>query len=533
MLLRTHSDTRLQHWAAKLGLGTYAAGRACAIVTAVRGSDGEVGSQVTETQAINTAVIEADVREGTYGDKVAAIEPGGAEYIPLSERHGKPLQQFWTWVSPNMEFATIFVGIIGIWIFGQSFWLATLAIVLGTGLGSVSMGALAARGPLFGVPQMVLSRIGFGFRGNILPAGINALVAGVGWFAVNSVSGAFALSALLGWNSKLCLLIIVVVQLGVAFFGHNLVHTFERWAFPFLVVVFVIASVVILSKSHPGTPIAAIPGGRLGGWLITFGAAFGYAAGWNPYASDYTRYLPKNTDRRATGLWAGLGVFISCVVLEVVGAGAATITSASKFGNNPTAGFVSHMPTWIADITLLAIALGAICANALNVYSGSMSFLALGIKLPLTLRRAIVAVVFGIAGFFVALSGLSDAGTKYNNFLLVIAYWIGPWLGVFFADQFLRRRKRVDGFLFDRRHNPWSGFAAMAIAIGVSIWLFANQTDYVGVVPKHHPALGDLTFEVGFVIAALLYALFFRLQGESRREESLIIPGEEPAGQPG
>jgi len=177
----------------------------------------------------------------------------------------------------------------------------------------------------------------------------------------------------------------------------------------------------------------------------------------------------------------------------------------------------------------MAIALGAVCANALNVYSGSMSFLALGIRLPLSLRRAIVAIVFGIAGFFLALSGLSDAGTKYNNFLLVIAYWIGPWLGVFFADQFLRRGKRVDGFLFDRKHNPWAGFAAMAIAMAVSIYFFANQTDYIGLVPKHVGSFGDLTFEVGFVLAALLYAVFFRLQGESGREEVLHIPGEQPA----
>lgn len=478
---------------------------------------------MTETTiAGDAAVIEADVREGTYGDRIATIEPGGAEYIPLSERHGKPLQQFWTWVSPNMEFATVFVGVIGVWYFGQSFWMASLAIVLGTALGSISMGALAVRGPLFGVPQMVLSRIGFGWLGNILPAGINSLVAGVGWFAVNSVSGAFALNALLGWNTKLCLLIIVVVQLAVAFFGHNLVHAFERWSFPVLVLVFLIAAVVIAGKSHPGAHVAGVPGG----WLITFGAAFGYAAGWNPYASDYTRYLPRDTNRKATGMWAGLGVFISCVVLEVIGAAAATITSATKYSGNPTAGFVSHLPTAIADATLLAIALGAICANALNVYSGSMSFLALGIKLPLTLRRAIVAIVFGIAGFFLALSGLSDAGTRYNNFLLVIAYWIGPWLGVFFADQFLRRGKQVAGFLFDRRHNPWAGFGAMAIAMGVSIWLFANQTDYVGLLPKHYPALGDLTFEVGFVLAALLYALFFKLQGESKVQERLVIPGE-------
>jgi NCS1 family nucleobase:cation symporter-1 len=477
---------------------------------------------VTEPSGAATAVIEADVREGTYGAKVAAVEPGGAEFIPLSERHGAPLQQFWTWVSPNMEFATIFVGMIGVWFFGQSFWMATLAIVLGSALGSISMSVLAARGPLFGVPQMVLSRIGFGFLGNILPAGINALVAGVGWFAVNSVSGAFALNALLGWNSKICLLIIVLVQLAVAFFGHNLVHMFERWAFPVLVVIFAIASVVILSKAQPGAHVTGVPGG----FLITFGAAFGYAAGWNPYASDYTRYLPKDTSTRATGLWAGLGVFLSCVLLEIVGAAAATITSIDKFGANPTAGFTSHLPTWIADITLLAIALGAICANALNVYSGSMSFLALGIRLPLSLRRAIVAIVFGVAGFLVALSGLHDAGTKYNNFLLVIAYWIGPWLGVFFADQFLRRGKRVDGFLFDRKHNPWGGFAAMAIAIGVSIYFFANQSDYVGVVPAHNPHFGDIAFEVGFVLAALLYALFFKLQGESSREEALVIPGD-------
>jgi NCS1 family nucleobase:cation symporter-1 len=484
--------------------------------------------QVTEsTGAVATAVIEAEVREGTYGDKVAAVEPGGAEFIPLSERHGKPLQQFWTWVSPNMEFATIFVGVIGVWFFGLSFWMATLALVLGTALGSVSMSVLAARGPLFGVPQMVLSRIGFGFLGNILPAGVNALVAGIGWFAVNSVSGAFALNALLSWNTKICLVIIVLVQLAVAFFGHNLVHMFERWAFPVLVVIFAIASVVIVSKAHTGAHAASVPGG----FLITFGAAFGYAAGWNPYAADYSRYLPRETNRRAAGLWAGLGVFLSCAALEVVGAAAATVTSLSKYGGNPTAGFTSHLPTWIADITLLAIALGAICANALNVYSGSMSFLAVGIKLPLSMRRALVAIVFGIAGFFVALAGLHDAGAKYNNFLLVISYWIGPWLGVFLADQFLRRGKRVDGFLFDRKHNPWAGFAAMAIAIGVSIWLFANQTDYVGVVPKHNPGFGDITFEVGFVLAAVLYAIFFRLQGESTREEALVIPGEQPAEQ--
>jgi hypothetical protein len=63
---------------------------------------------------------------------------------------------------------------------------------------------------------MVLSRLGFGYRGNALPAGLNALVAGIGWFAVNSVSGAFALNVLTHWPKVGCLLIIVVVQVVVA-----------------------------------------------------------------------------------------------------------------------------------------------------------------------------------------------------------------------------------------------------------------------------------------------------------------------------
>jgi NCS1 family nucleobase:cation symporter-1 len=51
----------------------------------------------------------------------------------------------------------------------------------------------------------------------------------------------------------------------------------------------------------------------------------------------------------------------------------------------------------------------------------------------------------------------------------------------------------------------------MLVGIVVSIWLFCNQTKYVGVVPSAHPAVGDLTPEVGFLISALLYLVLFRV----------------------
>ena len=172
---------------------------------------------------------------------------------------------------------------------------------------------------------------------------------------------------------------------------------------------------------------------------------------------------------RAVALYAGLGIFLSCAFLEIVGA--ASATAVTKATGSPTDVFTSLMPTWIRDLTLLAIALGAISANVLNIYSGAMSFLAMGIKLPLALRRAIVALLFGAIGLLVAWSGLHDSAPKYENFLLVIAYWIGPWLGVVFADRWLRRGTSIDAVLLDAETQGFEehvGVIAMIVGMAIS-----------------------------------------------------------------
>jgi nucleobase:cation symporter-1, NCS1 family len=462
------------------------------------------------------------IREGDYGRRLAAIEPGGAEFIPLNERHGKPTQLFWTWMSPNFEFATVFVGVLAVAGFGETFAQSVAAIVLGTVLGSATMGALSARGPQYGVPQMILSRISFGYWGNTLPAGLNALTAGVGWFAVNSVSGALALNSLLHLNKYACLVIIVVAQIVVALYGHNLVHLFEKVVFPLLVVAFALGAIWTFSKAHySGTPQVQFTQGGFGGFTLTLGATFGYAAGWNPYASDYTRYMAPGTSKAATAWWSGFGVALSCIALEIMGAASATVSGAGGL-DGPSA-LVHPYPTFVRDLVLLSIAVGAIAANVLNIYSGSMSFATLGIKLRLSLRRAIAAVGFGLAGFVVALVGLNNI-SKYENFLLVIAYWIGPWLAVFFVDQLLRKGNHA-GLLYDEGHVNWAGPIAMIAGMAVSIPLFANQyPKYVEYIPTHHPAVGDLTFEVGFVVAAVVYAVLYAAGLAGTRPKTVTLP---------
>ena len=68
---------------------------------------------------------------GGYRDKVVAVEPGGVEPVADADRHGSPRQLAWTWASPNLEFATVFVGVLAVSVFGLSFWQAAIAFEIG------------------------------------------------------------------------------------------------------------------------------------------------------------------------------------------------------------------------------------------------------------------------------------------------------------------------------------------------------------------------------------------------------------------
>jgi purine-cytosine permease-like protein len=209
-----------------------------------------------------------------------------------------------------------------------------------------------------------------------------------------------------------------------------------------------------------------------------------------------------------TGLFASAGLFLSCAVLEIVGA--ASVTIGPALSENPTEAFTGELASPIAKATLLAIAIGAIAANSINIYSGAMAFVTIGVKLPAHIARALVTVFFGVAGFAVAWWALPDAAASYEAFLLIIAYWIGPWLGVVFADQYLRRGHKIAHFLYDRSYANWGGLLSFVIGLVVSVLLFSNQEKFTGFITKAVPALGDITFFVGFLLAGGAYLLLCR-----------------------
>jgi NCS1 family nucleobase:cation symporter-1 len=446
-----------------------------------------------------------------------AIETNDVAPIPSGERHGKPWHLFTVWSSPNLEFATVFVGALAIG-FGLNIWQGLLAIFVGNALAGITHGILSTWGPESGLPQMVLARNAFGKFGNLIPSGLSTLVAGIGWFAVNTVSGTLALDALTHIGTIGSLLIVILLQVGIAFVGHNLIQKWERYASFFLAAVWLVVIVMVLSHEGIFNVAKAAPGAGFpwAGFTLTAGAAYGYTAGWTAFASDYTRYLPENTNKTRLGLAAGLGNFVSTTVIMSIGALAFNVLGAgSVFGPNPTADFTKTLGGF-GGITLLAIVIGSISANILNVYSGAMSFLAMGFKLGFKSRRAIMVALAGLAGGLISYIGVmnQDVAHQLDGFLLVVSYWVAPWIAIVLVERFISGGKDAGKRALAPQHFS-AGLVAFVFATAFSIWGFCSQVMYTGplAIALHSIKLDDgrivdvpdITALVGFVLAALLY----------------------------
>ncbi len=249
---------------------------------------------------VTSTAVDVPVREGVYGREGAeAVEPGGIEYIAPSERHGSPRQGFWTWTSPNLEFATVFIGVLPVVLFGGGFfWATSAALLVGTALGSAAHGLLSAMGPRLGVAQMVESRAGFGFLGNLPPRRPQRRHLGGRMGGRQQRERSLRPADVLRRRPPArqaftpALGVIVLIEIGIAFTGHNFIHAIERWVFPFLAVVFAACCLAIFWHTRAGAGFdAAAPdaaGGPVGAFMIArFLLPLAYAVSWNPYASDY------------------------------------------------------------------------------------------------------------------------------------------------------------------------------------------------------------------------------------------------------
>ena len=440
-----------------------------------------------------------------YGDRVTIPEPYSIEHIPFAERHGHSRQLLWLWLAANLTIADYAIGFVPVAL-GLSVGPAILALALGNILGGLVLAWSAAMGPAAGYPQMFIGRRAFGRIGGYIPAGLNWLST-AGWFTVNTILGAFAIELLLpGLPFWLSAAVLVVLQTLLVIYGHNVIQEFERYMVLILGVLFAIATVIALSH---GSTIAAWHPKPLAGTLTLFAivlaVSFSYIMSWSPYASDYSRYLPEITSRSYIAIYVFIGAVLASFLTEVVGLLVAILAPA---GATPIAALKTVMGGFGA-FAVVAVILGATTANVLNLYSNTMSAKVLDIRL----QRWHLAIIGGALGFALALLGYQNFTQNYENFLIVLDYWIMPWLAVVLLDFYVFGHREAMGFSQAVPVN-WNGLIAWLIGLAVSLLFISEQFQVFGL--KAHGPLAtwfrdaDFGYFIGFIIAGVIYVLLNR-----------------------
>jgi NCS1 family nucleobase:cation symporter-1 len=431
-----------------------------------------------------------------YREQVLTVEPHGIEPIVASERHGRTGTLFTLWLSANMGLPVWLVGALAV-VFGLGFVDGVAAIIVGNIIGCALLALTASMGPAIGMPQLPFTRHSFGTRGAYLPALLN-WVSSSGWYAVNSVVGSLAIARLTTLPFWISLLILTAAQMLLGVYGYNLIHRFEAVSAVILAIIFVIMSITGFPQAHIGLTSKLPLGDHIGLFILMTTAVASYVFSWSPYASDYARYLPANTPRLHVFMAVFTGAFIGCVWLQILGAAVATIGL-----NLAPIDLVVKVMGPIGIPALIAVVLGTVAANALNIYTGALSLLTLDVPI----KRWVSVIAVGILGGLLALYGVNGLSAKYENFLLLISYWIGPWLAIVVVDFFLHPGEKTQPG--DRLYEAlgaavrWPGLVAFLVGLAVSV-PFMNSALYEGPVAiLLHGA--DIAYYIGMVIAGTLY----------------------------
>jgi NCS1 family nucleobase:cation symporter-1 len=439
-------------------------------------------------------------------DRATQVETIGIEFVPPEKRHGSAGRSFTLWFAANLTIADYVIGFLVTTLFGMTFLQALPVLIVGNVLGGLLVGLSAAMGQKIGLPQMFSSRASFGRKGNY-PLGLANWVSTVGWFTVNTILGTLAIQAIdSSVNYYIAAAILVVVQVLIGIFGHDFIHLFEKIMSIVLGILFL--AVFVLAIPELGKVLTPSTGGSilafsLGAAGTTLASSFSYIMSWSPYASDYSRYLPESTSKSKVVIYTLVGGAVASFAVEALGAlvGAlAPVNSDSFIALRTFSGNLGY-------VVLVALVFGAIAANSLNIYTNSLSALVLDVKT----KRWKTVVAGGVIGLVLSLVGGANFALNFQNFLLILDYWITPWLAIILVDFYLARRTST---MNAERAPEWDygALGVYGLSILISVPFMSWPTGYIFPLASRLFQGADFSYFISFIIAAVLIYAYRKMK---------------------
>lgn len=442
------------------------------------------------------------------------IEMQGIERIsPQLRGHTRILDNFTMWLSSNLVVSTVALGALAKNIFALGFWDSVLAILIFNILGALPVAFFATLGPRLGLRQMVISRFSFGWIGAGLMALFN-IVACVGWSAVNIIVGGQLIEILSkgAIPHQVGILALAMLTTLVSIYGYRYIHFYQRYAWVPMAAVFL----MLLIASGPHLSIGSTPALSIAGIASFFsfgGAVYGYATGWSAFAADYSVRQPEATSASRVFWFTFLGVTVPGIILEIFGVLLATAykglsgTDLLKAVANPLGS--------VGTLLLLVLAMSTIANNLSNDYSLALSMQVLG-KGFQRLNREVWTLIGAVIYVLIAVAASTNFNETLSNYLLLVAYWLGPWSIVLLLEHFVFRRGSYDADSWDIPEKLPLGWAALVSLIAgmVGVLLGAAQAYYVGPLAYmlSKPYGMDIGFELGLIFAGIAYYLLRRIE---------------------
>jgi NCS1 nucleoside transporter family len=442
------------------------------------------------------------------------IETHGIERVSLRTRADiRIFNNFTMWLSANMVISTFALGTLATSVFGLGFWDSVAAIMLFNVFGILPVAFLSTLGPKLGLRQMTITRFSFGWIGAMVMALFN-VAACIGWSCVNAIVGGQLIASLSGGAipSQVGILVITILTTLVSIYGYTYIHRFERYAWiPMAAIFFILFGIAAPKLSITPTPAFTIA--EIASFISFGGAVFGFAIGWSSYASDYNVNQPEKTPASLVFLLTFMGVAIPCIVLEILGL---TLTFAYKnLGSGDLLTAAAKPLGSFGTFLLMLLALSVVANNIPNDYSLGLSMQVLG-KPFQRIPRAVWALIGSVIYVLIAVAAAANFNVTLSNFLLLIAYWLGPWSIILILEHFVFRRGRynVEDWNTPRKlPMGWAALVSAALGLG-GVLLGAAQVYYVGPIANlFNPPYGmDIGFELGLIFAGTAYLFLRRVE---------------------
>lgn len=440
-----------------------------------------------------------------------AIEVHGIERVLPENRYDQNLWNNLTlWLSANFVIPTLALGTLAQGFFQLGTQDSLLVILLFNLLAAIPVALLATLGPKTGLRQMTLSRFSFGWNGTKWMALLNAATC-IGWSAVNVLVGA-QLSQAIGivWlTPNLTIVIISLLTTLVSLYGYSYVHRYERFAWVPMALLFL--TLFWLHLPSFNNRVTTLTGFAWTAALLSFGGTvFGYGAAWCAYAADYNVNQPENTSSRKIFLLTYLGIIIPCISIESLGVLLTTVPGLNQLtGGNLLA--QASLPFGNLRPFLLTVLLASLIANNTpNDYSLGLSLQLLGQRWQ-KVNRAVWTVLGSITYVILALC----IGTRFNealtDFLLLITYWISPWISIILIEHYYFRKGKYHLEKWNSREAMPKGTAAI-VAFGLGLfgaYLGGAQPLFIGPVSKYL-LNADIGFELSIILSSVTYILLRR-----------------------